>query len=327
MSTSPSITSRRRGGALVLLVMVVAAAVAVVLLYAQTRARQRLQVRTEEVQGAKLHLALTDAMLQALPLLADDEDLAVDHLDEPWAQPIEFVNPDGVSIRVEIHDACSKLDLNNLYVEVPTINQEPFANLVEEVLVRCGAPTPTFHVQALRDWIDPDDDGSREAPHYREQQRPVTPPNRWFQSWDELQYVSGFGPEWLDTRPPVDPVERFDERLRNLTTLLPVSRTRPIKINLNTASHALLWALVGVENEARIDELVAYRKSNPLRKIGQASQLMPEAIHRRLEAYTDVGSAYFEVSGRAFHSGTGVSARALVQREHDGNVEIIQWLP
>ena len=139
--------------------------------------------------------------------------------------------------------------------------------------------------------------------------------------------MSGFGAAWLNTQPPVDPVARFDERLRNLTTFLPVARNRAIKVNINTASRSLLWALVGVENEARIDELVAYRRSTPIRTVGQVSELMPPAIRRRLQTYTAVGSSFFEISGRAFYGGKGVSAQALVQREHDGSVEIIRWLP
>ena len=109
-----------------------------------------------------LRIVAADAIRDAMHRLSDDEDIAVDHLDEPWAQPTEFYDPEGNIVHIVIVDENRFFDFNNLAVETPG-NARPVQHIVQDIMTLGGDFTPMGRVGALLDWIDTDSGGGWKA--------------------------------------------------------------------------------------------------------------------------------------------------------------------
>ena len=192
----------RRSGVALVVVVVLLGVVAALVMQAQVTARARLRLEASTLNRIRLEHAAADAVFHALERLADDEDLLVDHDDEAWAEPVETERPDGITTRVLIEDAQRRFDLNNLYVESASLDPASARRMASDLFTLCGAFSPQAQLDALRDWIDPDQDGFREQRYYEEQEPSRRVPNRWLASAAELFEVEGFTREQFEPRPP-----------------------------------------------------------------------------------------------------------------------------
>ena len=162
--------SRQRGVALITVLLVVAI---VTVVSAAMVARQQLSIRatSNQLQARQAwHYALGgEALAQAI--LARDlrsaagadpgasgEAAAVDHLLEPWAQPLPAFEIDQGEILVRIEDMAGRFNLNDLLRD-----QQPNPAAVEQfrrLLLRLQISAP--YPERLLDWLDPDQQPSGE---------------------------------------------------------------------------------------------------------------------------------------------------------------------
>lgn len=152
-------------------------------------------------------------------------------LNKPVPLPV-----DGGFVTIEIEDAQSRFNLNNLVTGVGT-NRAANENEVvsfEQLLIDLDLDTSLK--SSLVDWLDPDtnveSNGGAEDLDYANQAPPYRAANRALESVDELRRVRGF------TREVV-------EKLRDHVTALP-NDGNAIPINVNTAKPEVIAAVTRV---------------------------------------------------------------------------------
>ena len=176
-----------------------------------------------------------------------------------WAQPIPPYALANHSVSVEIRDEASRFNLNNLYWNgsVDTAALEVFQRLLTQLNLE-----PDIAIAVL-DWQDTDSevylDGGDESAVYSQQlNRSVDGalPNQPFVSVDQLQEVRGVSAEVLAT-------------LRPYLTAVPYY----LPININTASPALLAALIDGATSQQMQGIVDTRSKQVLTSIDELWQL------------------------------------------------------
>ena len=176
-----------------------------------------------------------------------------------WAQPIPPYTLANHSVSVEIRDEASRFNLNNLYWNgsVDTAALEVFQRLLTQLNLE-----PDIAIAVL-DWQDTDSevylDGGDESAVYTQQlNRSVDGalPNQPFVSVDQLQEVRGVSAEVLAT-------------LRPYLTAVPYY----LPININTASPALLAALIDGATSQQMQGIVDTRSKQVLTSIDELWQL------------------------------------------------------
>lgn len=152
-------------------------------------------------------------------------------LNKPVPLPV-----DGGFVTIEIEDAQSRFNLNNLVTGVGT-NRAANKNEIEafeRLLIDLDLDTSLK--SSLLDWLDPDanveSNGGAEDLDYANQEPPYRPANRALESVDELRRVKGFTSEVV-------------EKLRDVVTALPMDGG-PIPVNVNTAKPEVVAAVTRV---------------------------------------------------------------------------------
>ncbi len=319
--------SRHRGFVTVL-VLAAMALLAALVMEAQARTRARLSGHARFRSELPVRAALHDGVREAMLKLANDENLLVDHLQEPWAKPWEIALTTGLTVRVDITDACALFDLNNLHLATPDISSRPPEEIAMDLMTAAGDFQPAERAAAIRDWIDPDQDGLREKSYYEQENLPFLPANRRLASLAELEHVAGFSRDYLREKPRPKPGQPFRHAFRDLVTVLPVERPHAVKINLNTAPEPVLQALLGVTDSALVRIMLVARQNGPLTGLDLFLINLEPRQQNTLLGFSDVRSEFFEIRARAYQSGgAALTARVLVHRDATGKVNVIRWVP
>ena len=252
---------QQRGLALitaVLVVAIVATTAATLALGEQVWFRQS-QNMADRAQAESLRQG---ALNYATILLARDLKLnsnGMDHLGEPWAQPLPPFPVENGLIVFGASDAQGLFNLNNLVKNgVPS----PDDNDMFVLLLTALGLNPELRF-ALIDWIDADPNvtpgGGAEDTEYLSLPRPYRTANRLLESVDELRLVRGFDAKTV-------------EKLRPFVTALP----RPTTINVNTAPEQVLAALFRSPPGATLKPLLTNRVNQPFPDVTTfASQFPP----------------------------------------------------
>ena len=176
-----------------------------------------------------------------------------------WAQPIPPYTLANHSVSIELRDEAGRFNINNLYQggTVDTAALEVFQRLLTQLNLE-----PDIAIAVL-DWQDTDSevylDGGNESAVYTQQlNRSVDGalPNQPFVSIDQLQEVRGVSAEVLAT-------------LRPYLTAVPYY----LPININTASPALLAALIDGATSQQMQGIVDTRSKQVLTSIDELWQL------------------------------------------------------
>ena len=176
-----------------------------------------------------------------------------------WAQPILPYTLANHSVSIELRDEAGRFNINNLYQggTVDTAALEVFQRLLTQLNLE-----PDIAIAVL-DWQDTDSevylDGGDESAVYSQQlNRSVDGalPNQPFVSVDQLQEVRGVSAEVLAT-------------LRPYLTAVPYY----LPININTASPALLAALIDGATSQQMQGIVDTRSKQALTSIDELWQL------------------------------------------------------
>lgn len=314
-----------RSGMVLILVLIMLALITGLVMQTQLSARHMLTLGEKQRCRAELQLAVQNAARAGLALVADDENPQADYLDEPWAQPIEFDDPAGVSVWMKIIDLNRYFDLNNLYIETPPAGLRPATEIVMDIMTLCGDFAPVDRVQAVKDWIDPDQQGIKESTLYEQKTPAYACADHWLQCWSDLLWIDGFSPEYLDKQDLYEQGGMFKGALRNNLAVIPVPRGMPIPLNVNTASKEALLGVVGLENESWVRQVLALRGSRPIASLDTMMAGFSGNIPS-IRPWLGVTSDFFYVQVRAFKETQSMELSAMAQRTQEGHLEILRWI-
>lgn len=231
-------------------------------------------------------------------LQRDAETTEYDSLDEPWAQPVDYLPVDEGVLRGRLEDLQGRFNLNNL-ASVDAEAQARYAGHFQRLFVLLGAGTDFEAVavtSVIRDWVDKDQeptgfDGAEEteylgfSPPYRTADRPMV-------DVGELMAVKGMTRE-------------IYELLRPHVTALPVVGSH---INVNTATEPVLLSLVETPGPELTDFLES-RGELPLQDVS--------AIEAGLNVDAppiDVNSQFFGLESEALIGSSRVGLYHLIYR-------------
>jgi len=293
-------------------------------LFLQARAVDLSRKERVALKQVQLRLAAAEAAREMLLVLASDEDLKVDHLGEEWAAPLETTREDGISTWAKIEDAGRFFNWNNLSASNRATRSS--ADILLDLMTFCGDFSPVVRVEALKDFVDADEDGSYEADFYQNGDLSFEPPNRVLWAPAELLWVHDFSMDLFRPRPKADLDDLFGGDLAASTVLVPAPLEGPIPINVNTASRDVLMAVTGLQQDAAVRTLLALRQVQPFESLVVMFMASPE-LAAALEGTVGTASTYFRVRARASMDNQHSSVMAWVEREEDtGDVYILQWI-
>ncbi len=309
---------RERGVALITVLLVVAI---VTVVSAAMVARQQLSIRasSNQLQARQAwHYALGgEALAQAI--LARDlragttgepgasgEAAAVDHLLEPWAQPLPAFEIDQGEILVRIEDLAGRFNLNDLLRD-----QQPNPAAVEQfrrLLLRLQISAP--YAERLLDWLDPDQQPSgeygAEDNAYLGLDTPYRSAGRRLHDLSELRLL-------LDMR------EEDFQRLAPYVVALPPN----VPLNVNTASAMVLSSLSDNLSLGAAESLVELRRAAPFRN-SAAFLAQPALAGTTLQGTAlAVGSQFFQATSEVRLGDRRLALVSLLQRGQDGSVRVL----
>ena len=225
---------QQRGVALITAILVVT--IATIAATAMAVSHQIALHRAQTLQESEMGWWYIEGVEQwVMTILQRDAETAeYDSLDEPWAQPVDYLPVDEGVLRGRLEDLQGRFNLNNL-ASVDAEAQARYAGHFQRLFVLLGAGTDFEAVavtSVIRDWVDKDQeptgfDGAEEteylgfSPPYRTADRPMV-------DVGELMAVKGMTRE-------------IYELLRPHVTALPVVGSH---INVNTATEPVLLSLV-----------------------------------------------------------------------------------
>jgi len=317
--------AEEQSGTVLILVLVVVALTAALILEAQVGASSHHRYAQAVMDHTRLRLAAADAVFHGIELLREDEDSEIDHLDEPWAFPTRESDPSGIELLIEIEDLNRYYDLNNVSLEARPSIRAPAA-ILAEILELCEVPNPRNRADALRDWIDTDGDGTWESEFYNSLAVPYAPADRLLYSWTELLYVDGFHREDFLADAPDSPGQSEPRKLIDALTIIPVSRNLPIRVNVNTANRTVLEGVLGRDQRAALEQILARREHRPILQEDVRQITLDPDLAQRLGAYVAVRSEYYRIRARAAQGDRSRIAEALVHRDTTGNIGILDWI-
>ena len=303
--------SRQRGVALITVLLVVAI---VTVVSGAMVARQQLSIRasSNQLQARQAwHYALGGEALAQTILARDLKGgepgaAAIDHLLEPWAQPLPAFEIDQGEILVRIEDLAGRFNLNDLLRD-----QQPNPAAVEQfrrLLLRLQISAP--YAERLLDWIDPDQQPSGELGAednvYLGLDTPYRSAGRRLHDLSELRLL-------LDMR------EEDFQRLAPYVVALPPN----VPLNVNTASAMVLSSLSDNVSLGAAESLVELRRAVPFRN-SAAFLAQPALAGTTLQGTAlAVGSQFFQATSEVRLGDRRLALVSLLQREQDGSVRVL----
>jgi len=277
---------------------------------AQVVARMALRFENRQSQRSQLRVAATEAAWNALRVLAADKNLQVDHTNEPWAAWQTNCLPNTVATIVLITDENRYFNVNNLAATPSNTAVRLPTAIVQDMFAAINWPDPVGETQALKDWMDSDSEGTREAGYYHQAHLSLEPPNAPMESPAELAGVLN--------------ATRAERREAPAAlTVLPNRVERIVPININTAGREVLQAVLGAGRSALIDKICRRRDAHPVTAL---SQVMDAKTLAAFRPYLDTRSHYFSLGAQAARDGQQETIYALVRRDDQGEIEILRWV-
>lgn len=247
-----------------------------------------------------LYAARSGQMAAKLILVEDARNnLPSDALNEEWAQgtiPIPFDVDEYVF--VSIKDESGKLDLNQLTTDRGYPN-ERWIKIFRRLLLYLELEPDL--ADTVVDWLDTNPEplaAGAEDPYYLSLETPYRAKNGKLDSVDELALVKGFTPKVLGKLKPH------------------VTVWSNGKININTASPAVLMALDDDMTEEMANGVVLVRATKPFNNIADIKRAPGMAeIYPKIALSISVKSDYFSVESSATFAETTKIIRAVYRRD------------
>jgi len=312
------VTRPARGIALIMAIVTVAlvAGIATALISSQWLSIRRTAALADSEQGWWVARGVEAWVLGILE--TDRKESQFDALGEAWAQPVDALPVEQGFVRGGVIDLQGRFNLNNLDPRIAGEKyQLQFRNLLRNLAD--VEQLPQGLDQAVRDWIDADQDpgsmnGAEDA-EYLNLQPPYRAANQPFTVVSELLAIRGMTPQVY-------------ERLRPLLSALPARRgATPLatKINVNTAPIEVLRALSASTDETKLAAFVQRRVEDPVENAGELGALIGQGIWGA-EANIDVldfRSQFFQIQGEVFVGSSRVALYSLIHRPDAGTPVVL----
>lgn len=296
---------QQRGVAVIvaMLIVTLAASTAAFAVWQQSLWVRQLENITDRSKADQLAAAGIDV---ARDVLRRDDNIQVDSLNDPWAQPVTLPGENAETSGL-IVDQQGLFNLNNL-VSSSVVNNipasvisQPDVDYFKRLLVLLKLPEQLAN--AVVDWIDSDSEvtfpGGAEDSDYLNGETPYVTPNRPMTDIAELARIKGFKEEYVRALAP-------------FVTALPVRTT----INVNTAPPEVLAALVPNWSVDGAQAAVKTRLSTPFQGTQDFLALLPSSSAPPVQL--SVNSNYFAVSVKVSAGRVEAGYLALLQRGQAG---------
>ncbi|MGE0820785.1 MAG: type II secretion system minor pseudopilin GspK [Candidatus Binatia bacterium] len=247
------------------------------------------------------YLARSGINLSLLVLKRDRQSTSsIDTLGEDWARPLPPLPVGNGMVRVQVHDAQGKINLNALRNTSGTINRT-WRGVIERLFALRGIDPALL--DPLLDWLDGDDfpePRGAERDHYARLTPPYAPPNGFLLTFGELGRIEGFS-------------ALIQDRLAELTTVLPSNSTQ---INVNTAPAEVLTVLFPDVDPQTLALFLTSRIEAPVHGVNDLRDrlgLEPQVMTEVLRLVT-VRSEFFAVTALATIEPVTQVLSVIVQR-------------
>ena len=318
----PRRPTARSGMALILTLVAIVLAGGLAL-FLQSKAAALSRAEQTELLKERLRLAAAEAAREVLWILASDDNLQVDSMQEEWAAPRESVSPDGLFTWAQVEDAGRFFNWNNLSVS-NRATRAPHEILLD-LMTFCGDFTPTVRVEALKDFLDADEEGTYESSFYESKDLSFQTPNRELWAPAELLWVHGFSADLFRSRPPPATDDLFGGDLGASTVVVPMVLKTPLPVNVNTASRDVLMGVTGLQQESALRMVMTLRQVKPFESLHVMFMANPE-LAAALEGSVGTASTCFRVRARAEMGNLRNAVLAWVERDSKtGDIRILQW--
>ena len=297
-------------GMILVTVLLFMAIILALVIQAQVVARMALRFEDRQSLRAQLRVAASEATWNALRVLAADDNLQVDHTNEPWAALQTNCLPNNVETAALITDQNRYFNANNLAAVPSNAAVRLPTAIVRDMFAVNNWPDPAGATQALQDWMDSDTEGAREAGYYHEARLALEPPDALLESPAEMDGVLNAAQAERRAAPPE-------------LTILPNQAGRVEFINVNTAGREVLAAVLGAGRSRLAEEICRRRDAYPVTAL---NQVMDAETLEALAPYLNTCSRYFSVAAQAAKNGRQETICALVRRDDRGEIEILRWV-
>jgi len=302
------------------MVLVILAAATGMVIKIQYNARSALARADRGFQEGRLRVAAADMARNLLQVLADDEDLLVDHWSEDWAAEFELEYPDGVTARGRIMDEQRLFDMNNLTAVRPEKAGETAERVVGEIMRECALRDTELGLDALMDWVDEDGEGQFESRYYSQKDVVYKCPDSFMLGLNELEHIAGWSRNMFKQK-----AEDAETALKDCLTALPVGRREPLRVNVNTAPPVVLQSILGGGNAQLVELLVSMRRDSPLRSVSIIESVVGSRRMSILEPFLDVKSRFFRINVECALNGQRERLDVLAERLADGEMQVMRW--
>lgn len=220
-----------------------------------------------------------------------------DWLGEEWAQPAAFSLDQGMMSGTVI-DLQGRFNLNNL-LQIDGQRDDKAYEQFQRLLVVLELDPGI--ADAAVDWIDPDTSAGfngAEDDAYTGLDPPYRTANFWFTSVSELRGLRDVGPEVYEVLAPH-------------VAALPRRGGEPTKINVNTATAAVLQSLSDSISPANTEQWITDRLREPFEDLSAFTGFIDAATAQK---YVGVTSDYFALQGTVSIGSTRLAMYSLLER-------------
>ena len=244
-----------------------------------------------------------------------EKDGAVDYKGEDWARPVDYLPVEQGALRGGLEDLQGRFNLNNLGSAQPAKYQQQLLRLFQNIPGLDAAQAQPL-AAAIKDWIDadqlPSGAGGAEDPDYLSLPQPYRAANQPMVSPSELLAIKGMTPALYQALAPY-------------ICTLPLGANRaPTKINVNTASLAVLLSLSATVDRAKVQVFIDERDENPAKSVPEMQTrnggVLPADVTPDL---IDVKTRYFLMKTEAFIGSGRAALYSVIQRAGSGAPQVI----
>ncbi len=277
--------------------------------------------------GIRLRFIARSGVNCALAVLSEDSSSSdSDSLQEAWANAKELsLNSvtmfENGHFQVEVSDLSGKIQVNRLINEDGTYNEAQKKLLMRFLgseQFRLDSGEVGNLIDAIKDWIDPDDDVTRfgaENGYYQSLENPYSCKNGPLESLGQMLLIKGVTRELF----------YGDEHLPGISSYLTVYGDG--KININTADSLVLRSLADDLDTEMVSDMIEYR-------LDEGNDLKDPGWYRKVPGMGDTAieseliktaSPYFEIESAGISEAMNKRVAAIVKREDGKPIQILAW--
>ncbi|MBU1903884.1 MAG: type II secretion system minor pseudopilin GspK [Proteobacteria bacterium] len=277
--------------------------------------------------GIRLGFIARSGLNCAFAVLSEDAfESDYDSLQEPWAHSKELsLNSvamfENSRFQVEISDLSGRIQINRLIGEngkYDEAQKKLLTKFLSSQQFRLSSEEVENLIDAIKDWVDPDDDVTRfgaENGYYQSLENPYSCKNGPVESLGEMLLIKGMTEE------------RFfgGEHGPGISNYLTIYGDG--KININTADPLILSALSDDIDTEMVRDMAAYR-------LDERNDLKDPGWHRKVAgmghvtiepALIKTSSTYFEIESAGIEGTMNKKVAAVIKREEGKPIQILAW--